>query len=96
MIDFTTTQTEDDLIFPIVERARALFPEMGSRHHAMNIIACHRNGCPLNLKTLLDFADEDFAHDIVGIEAHLNKQTGKLEDLFLPRSAATSDKDETL
>lgn len=41
----------------------------------------------LDLQKLLDFAPADFAHDIFGINKHLNHETFELEDCFLPRSA---------
>jgi len=42
---------------------------------------------PLDLKKLMDFEPADFAHDIFGINKHLNHETFELEDCFLPRSA---------
>lgn len=55
---------------------------------AMDITACHLNGCPLKLDALLDADGFNFAHDVFGIRQHINRETGKLQDFFLPRYAA--------
>ena len=54
----------------------------------MDITACHVNGMPLKLNALLGADDANFAHDVFGIRRHLNRETGKLEDCFVPRYAA--------
>jgi hypothetical protein len=54
----------------------------------MDVMAVHLNGCPLRLKDLLEADDFNFAHDLYGIYRHLNRETGKLEDCFLPRFSA--------
>ena len=41
----------------------------------------------LNLEGLLAADDMNFAHDVVGIQNHMNRSTGKLEDFFVPRYA---------
>jgi len=43
--------------------------------------------CPLKLQELLEADDNNFYHDIIGIGQHLNRQTRKLEDCFVPRFA---------
>jgi len=52
----------------------------------MDIDAANED-CPLKLQELLDADDNNFYHDIIGIGQHLNRQTRKLEDCFLPRFA---------
>ena len=52
----------------------------------MDIDAANED-CPLKLQELLDADDINFYHDIIGIGQHLNRQTRKLEDCFLPRFA---------
>lgn len=54
----------------------------------MDITACHANGTPLKLEALLNANDFDFAHDVFGIHRHINRETGELQDCFLPRYAA--------
>lgn len=51
----------------------------------MDITACHANGCPLDLERLLAADDFNFAHDIIGIRRFLDRDTGKLSDMFSPR-----------
>ena len=46
-----------------------------------------RNGCPLMLSELLAADDTNFAHDVFGIRAKLNRETGALRDGFVPRFA---------
>ena len=52
----------------------------------MDIDATHKC-CSLKLQELLDTDDFNFYHDLVGIRQHINRNTGKLEDCFLPRFA---------
>jgi hypothetical protein len=54
----------------------------------MDITATHANGNPLKLNEFLNADDENFAHDIFGIRRHLNRNTGQLENCFLPRYSA--------
>lgn len=56
----------------------------------MDISAVHAQ-CPLRLGDLRDADQFNFAHDMYGIQRHLNRQTGKLENLFLPRFAARQE-----
>lgn len=51
----------------------------------MDIVAVHCNHMKLNLLRFAEASQMDFFHDIYGIKDHLNRQTGKLEDHFLPR-----------
>jgi hypothetical protein len=53
----------------------------------MDLTACHCNGCPINFQKLLDAPAFDFAHDIYGIRRHINRETGQLENCFVPRCA---------
>lgn len=51
----------------------------------MDIECCHET-MPLDLGKLLAADDFNFAHDVFGIARHLNRQTRKMEDCFVPRS----------
>lgn len=42
----------------------------------------------LRLDDFLNADDSNFAHDIVGIQNHFNRQTLEMENLFLPRYAS--------
>lgn len=72
----------------IKEHARGITVDRGYKLDLeMDIIATHLNGCRLKLLDLYNSSDLDFVHDVFGIQAHLNRQTGKLENSFLPRYA---------
>lgn len=93
MINFKVSRDEQKLIWRIIERANKLAGKFGddsfdNTMSMMDITACHANGCPLKLPELLEASDEDFSHDIFGIRRHINRETGELEDCFLPRFAA--------
>lgn len=51
----------------------------------MDLIATHSNGNPLDFEKLAAFDDFNFTHDVVGIYNKINRETGKLRDLFVPR-----------
>ena len=72
----------------IVEKAATLVPKLKAFAVAMDLTACHLHGCPLDLAAMESGSDLDLLHDFVGIARHLDRQTGKLTDCFLPRFAA--------
>jgi hypothetical protein len=92
MISFAV-QSKDEArtIAKIAQRA----VEFAKRHGAeydfmtadMDITACHVNSYPLKLNDLLAADDANFAHDVFGIRRHINRETGQLEDCFVPRYA---------
>ena len=99
MISFNVNNTDHDIIQKIAERAMRV--QAAHRHHRdcrklqdflMDITAVHANGCRLDLDRLLAADDFNFSHDVFGIERHLNRQTGQLEDCFLPRFAMRSQR----
>ena len=53
----------------------------------MDITICHSEAREMNLEELLNASLEDFAHDVFGINQHLDHDTHKLTDCFLPRYA---------
>lgn len=88
-LSWSATKEETEIIRKILDRAEALGiqdNDLMSLH--MDIEATHCNGCPLKLAELLEAPDFDFVHDVAGIRRHLNRETGELEDCFLPRFAA--------
>ena len=52
----------------------------------MDISAAHR-AQPLDLDRWLAADDFNFMHDLIGIHSHINRETGKLENAFMPRFA---------
>ncbi len=86
-INFDTTEEEDDLILEIVKRIDSYVPVRDVKGRMMDIIACHCNGCRLDLKKLLNLDRASFLHDVVGIATCLDRTTGKIRNGFRPRSA---------
>lgn len=54
---------------------------------SMDIMAVHTSGCPLKLQELLDADNFNFLHDVFGICRNIDRDTGKLQNFFLPRYA---------
>lgn len=92
-VQFTKSGSpEAKIIQDIARRAASLSLRHGGDgdvlHHAMNVSACHASGNPLRLQDLLEADDFNFAHDVFGIDRHINRDTGKLENFFSPRFSA--------
>jgi hypothetical protein len=81
------TATESIVIERIIDRAIFMFPDRERQDVFMDITATIMGGCRLRLDDWLASDDENFTHDLVGIELHLNRQTFRLGDCFLPRFA---------
>lgn len=81
-----TTKEDFEIIDKIVDRALALNLPRKRMDLFMDVCATHGN-CPLRLNDLLEADKFNFLHDIYGIMSHLNRETGELEDCFLPRYA---------
>ena len=92
MINWIITKQDGDLITKIAKRALAKAEELGIQYDmmtaTMDITACHLNGCPLKLTQLLNADNFNFVHDVFGIRQHINRETGELEDCFVPRYAS--------
>jgi len=86
MITWSTTKEDYEVITEIVKRAKSLGVERDILSLNMDICAAHEN-CPLRLEDLLKADNFEFLHDVYGIIRHLNRKTGELENLFLPRFA---------
>jgi hypothetical protein len=92
---FDVTAAESRIIFEIADRAlrdltiARLNDPFTKQDVAMDVTATHANGCPLRLEALLGADAFTFTHDILGIRRHLNRDTGALEDCFVPRVART-------
>lgn len=86
-ISFSATKHEHKTIRKLALRAQSLEEERPRpiQDWTMDFTAVHANGCPLRLDDLLKADDFNFMHDAFGICRHLNRETGKLEDMFSPR-----------
>lgn len=92
MVSFEVTKADAQTIRNIAQRAVAMAVEAGVDYSVMeaemDVTACHANGCPLMLSELAAADNFNFAHDVFGIRRHINRETGQLEDCFLPRFSA--------
>ncbi len=85
-ISFKVSKTEMDLINQIVNRVMTMGIKGYTRMDCvMDITACHANGSPLDLVRLLAADEFNFAHDVLGIRNHIDRQTGELKNCFVPR-----------
>ena len=88
------TRAEREVILGIVRRFEDLVGddlEVNRLSTMMDLEACHCNGCPLDLEGLRDSSrDVDLVHDVAGIGRYLDRDTGKLTQVFTPRYAARS------
>lgn len=89
MINWNATPDELELFSHIADRAVAMARAHGFEYNridaSMDINAVHCNGTPLRLRALLESSDSDFAHDVFGIRQHINRNTGTLDGVFVPR-----------
>ena len=88
MVNWNDTSKEEIMILREISlRAVRLFPNANLLNVEMDVNAAHLS-CPLKLKEMLASDDADFMHDIGGISRHINRETGELENCFVPRFAA--------
>jgi hypothetical protein len=85
MINWNCTHADLQVIARIAKRAAIASTVYTQGAAFMGIQACHCNGTPLQLEALSNAKHGDFAHDVFGIMCHINLETGKLENCFLPR-----------
>jgi hypothetical protein len=92
MINFITEEEDKKDFEAIIHRALRILEPKSDKDRInlqvdleMDIQVAHSNGNPLDFKKLLSFDDVNFLHDIDGIRRNLNRETGELEDCFLPR-----------
>lgn len=91
MIHFTASKAEFVILQGITERAMVFlhrwYPNLTVQDVLMDLEACHSNGCPLDLASLLIADDPHFYHDVMGIVGQLDRTTGKLPEHWRPRHA---------
>ncbi len=93
MLKWNTDKLVTSVEAEIAKRAVLLAEKAGIKYSQMDammdIDACHCNGNPLRMGDLLVADEFNFAHDIFGIRANLNRHTGQLENCFVPRFSAS-------
>jgi len=89
MIDWSKGTKEDVLkTVAIIKRASRLLKGVDTMSMQMSLQACHTHGCEIKLDELLQADDGNLLHDVCGIDNNINKETGELENCFVPRYAA--------
>lgn len=81
------TKKEFETIVRICERAEQLDIAPKERITLIMDLENTHNSVGLDLDGLLAADDFDFAHDVVGIQNHMNRDTKELEGFFVPRYA---------
>lgn len=88
-----TRKEEFETIVKICERAETMdivaesVDPKNKRFNLMQDIENAHKDVGIDLAKLLEADDLNFAHDVIGIQTHMNRSTGKLEDFFVPRYA---------
>ncbi|WP_156397337.1 MULTISPECIES: DUF6874 family protein [unclassified Sphingomonas] len=90
---FDIDEADNAYVDQVIERYAAVYlkifgselPHDGRLSHRMDLVATHANGNPMDFAKLLAADDFTFAHDIGGIDRHIDRRTGKLLGHFLPR-----------
>lgn len=71
----------------ILDRAKAMGITWGDRiTQALDIMNAD-DQFDLDLEDWLNADDENFAHDFIGIQNHMNRETMRCENFFVPRFA---------
>ena len=86
MINWNIDTEDFNTILSIADRASKEL-RMDKARTIMDLNACHSNGCPLDLEELSKAKGFSFVHDLAGIANHIDRDTGKLTDCFVPRYA---------
>lgn len=100
MVSFNVSQKDKAIIHKIAKRASEKATKIGFSYPIMtvemDITAVHANGNRLRLRDLRDADDFNFCHDVLGIRTHLNRDTGHLENFFVPRYSKPTRRDNKL
>lgn len=89
MVEFAKFSSEEQVtVFSIIDRAVEMDiytdEEYADAEMDLSAVCFHT---ALRLTDLLTADDFNFGHDLAGIKRHINRQTGELENCFLPRYA---------
>lgn len=76
-----------EVILKVIERADAMGIGFGDRVTRLLDIENANKQFNMDFADWLAADDFNFAHDFMGIQAHMNRETGKCEDFFVPRFA---------
>ena len=92
MISFKLKKATQILIERVASRAKdcgeVMNMDLDAKTIQMDLTACHKYGCKLDLEKMLMTRGVDLLHDVMGINRHLDRDTGNLTNNFHPRCAA--------
>lgn len=87
-VTYALISKEDDILCrDIAVKAGNIVDDLDILTTHMDLLVCHTQACELDLVKLLDADNFNMLHDILGINRHLNRDTGQLLNCFLPRFA---------
>lgn len=81
------TREEKQIIFDIAKRAEEQGLLMSDRAYLILDLTVAHNQFNLKLDELLNTDDENFAHDVVGIQKNLDRDKKEVVNFFVPRYA---------
>lgn len=85
MIDWDELTKENaEIAAKIARRAVEINPEIDQLTIQMDISAASIQN-DFDFERLLEFDEFNFMHDVIGINKHLNRDTGEITQGFLPR-----------
>ncbi len=80
-------ETQYEVISKIVERANGNNLIHFSKFSLTMDLELATEAFNLDLDGMIEASDLDFGHDILGIQNHINRETKKFENCFVPRFA---------
>ena len=86
-LNFDLEPTDRKHATEIAQRAAKLLPGLDVLSTVMDLSAVHNHAFKLNFELMAKADNHNLVHDIAGIKRHLNRETGKLGDCFIPRYA---------
>lgn len=91
-VSFRASARDRAHVSNIVDRVEALALAEGHtldrQSTEMDLVATHANGCPMDFAKLEAADNFNLMHDVFGIARHIDRETGKLTNHFVPRCAA--------
>lgn len=83
--DFYESRRYFDLLHKIVKRAKGMNIGRGTKITQMMDIDHAARQFNIRLEDWLNGSDFNFAHDYIGIQSCINRESGLVEGLFVPR-----------
>ena len=81
----TASKEDRAIILKIAKKAKNNNKELSVLDVMMDLSACHLNGCKLDLERLHNADSLNLMHDVYGINQNIDRNTGRLQNCFVPR-----------